>query len=321
MGLQIEKLDVTLRGQQILKKIDLHVQHGEMVALLGESGSGKSTLLKSIAGLVPVERGEIVLGARRLNDLAPEKRRAVIVFQDLRLFPHLTVERNISFAMEIQKRSPEFQREQVKKLLELVRLSGFEKRRIKEISGGQMQRVALARALASEPDILLLDEPFSGLDEKLRVDMADLVCSIQREKQITTILVTHDRTEALRVADKVVLMQDGEILQAGSPYEMFYSPVSLAVAEYFGRVNVVGGRFLRPSRICLEKGGDYEIARVSFLGDQVELRIRKKGSGERFVYDAELAAFPEELFCTMNSEGFFEQEFGEGSPVTPREVR
>ena len=190
MELKIENLEVTLQKNKILNRVSLTVKSGELISLLGASGCGKSTMLKSIAGLLDIEKGRICLDEKEIQNMAPEKRGTVIVFQDLRLFPHMTVEKNIAFPMELKKVPKARQKEIIKKLLEDVQLPGFEKRKIKEMSGGQMQRVALARALACEPSVLLLDEPFSGLDEKLRLEMGALVRKLQKERKITTILVT-----------------------------------------------------------------------------------------------------------------------------------
>lgn len=211
MGLMIDKLNVKLQKEEILKQVSLEIHDGEFVSLLGPSGCGKTTLLKSIAGLLEVESGDIRLDGVSLNDVPPEKRETVVVFQDLRLFPHLTVEKNIMFPMELRKVPKEVQKETVKKLLEDVQLPGFEQRKIRQMSGGQQQRVALARALAANPKVLLLDEPFSGLDEELRVEMAALVKKLHDEWKITTILVTHDKREALQLSDRIVMMSNGEI--------------------------------------------------------------------------------------------------------------
>lgn len=306
MELRVNNLNVSLGGQKILKNIDVKVEHGELLALLGASGCGKSTLLKSIAGLLEIEDGTIYLGDRLLNSLAPEKRRAVIVFQDLRLFPHLSVERNITFAMEINKKKIEEQRQKVKELLQSVQLEGYEKKKISELSGGQMQRVALARALASEPDILLLDEPFSGLDERLREQMGDLVRKIQRSFSITTILVSHDKREALRLADKIVLMRSGVILQMASPYEIYHHPLNLEVAEYFGRINQIEGSYFRPGQVLLLEGEDYVIEHISFLGDEVELRLRAL---------KEMVHYPDEIYASLRSSVFHQRQYRIGQNV------
>lgn len=303
-GLVIRELAVSLQKQEILHRLSLEASEGEFLSLLGESGCGKSTLLKSIAGLLEADSGEVVLNGRNLLREPPEKRGTVIVFQDLRLFPHMTAEQNIAFPMEIKKVPKSQQKETVKKLLKEVQMSGFEKRKIRELSGGQMQRVALARALAAEPEILLLDEPFSGLDERLRLEMGSLVKKIHRERGITTILVTHDKREALQLSDRIVLMSGGRVLQQGTPEELFYRPVSKEAAEYFGKVNYLRGRVLenmfvsqwvqipisnlnnwhgrrrgeaevmvRPFSVRLTGAGSFAVKEVTFMGEMAELSL------------------------------------------------
>lgn len=300
MELKIENLEVTLQKNKILNKVSLTVKSGELISLLGASGCGKSTMLKSIAGLLDIEKGRICLDGKEIHNMAPEKRGTVIVFQDLRLFPHMTVEKNIAFPMELKKMPKTRQKEIIKKLLEDVQLPGFEKRKIKEMSGGQMQRVALARALACEPSILLLDEPFSGLDEKLRLEMGALVKKLQKERKITTILVTHDKKEAMQMSDRIALMSNGHILQYASPTEIFQHPENRQVAAYFGKANYIEGTvqkeqfdndyisceakgyadgkyelLVRPFDVKVIAGGSaVEIREMTYLGETVDLYLR-----------------------------------------------
>ena len=196
---------------------------------------------QSIAGLLDVQDGNIRIRKESVLGVAPEKRGTIIVFQDLRLFPHMTVEKNITFPMELKRVPKEEQRANVKKLLEAVQLSGFEKRKMREMSGGQMQRVALARALAANPKVLLLDEPFSGLDEKLREEMGRLVKELHEQWKITTILVTHDIREALQMSDRIAVMSEGNILQYDTPKNIMEHPANQTVADYFGKMNYVEG--------------------------------------------------------------------------------
>ncbi|CAM4213577.1 ABC transporter ATP-binding protein [Enterocloster bolteae] len=298
MSLNIENLRVSLQKKKILHGIDLEIQEGEFVSLLGKSGCGKTTLLKCIAGLLEQESGDIRIQGASVMDQQPKERGTVIVFQDLRLFPHMTAEKNIAFPMELRKVPKKEQKERVEALLRAVQLPGFEKRRMKEMSGGQMQRVALARALAAEPRVLLLDEPFSGLDEGLRTEMARLVRKLHEAWKITTILVTHDKAEALRLSDRIALMEDGKILQYGTPEQMFCHPGTKKVAEYFGKVNyisgsVAGGWFvsplfekrtdlpdgvydamIRPNSVQLKEEGNYTVEEVTFMGEMTEIRVR-----------------------------------------------
>ena len=234
MELRIEGLSVALAGEEVLTKIDLDIRSGEFVSLLGASGCGKSTLLKSIAGLLEVSAGDIRMNGASVLGVPPEKRGAVIVFQDLRLFPHMNVEENIAFPMELKGIPKKVRRDRVEELLRAVQLPGFQRRRIREMSGGQQQRVALARALAADPEILLLDEPFSGLDPHLRSEMGRLVRSIHEEMHLTTVMVTHDRAEAMRFSDRIALMESGRILQYGTPDELWTAPVSRKVADRMG---------------------------------------------------------------------------------------
>ena len=299
MSLKITDLCVDLQKTEILKNINLEIKTGEFVSLLGASGCGKTTLLKSIAGLLDVKMGDISMDGTSIVNLAPEKRGTVIVFQDLRLFPHMTVEQNIAFAMELKKASKEDKRKRVAELLDAVQLPGFEKRKIKEMSGGQKQRVALARALAADPRILLLDEPFSSLDENLRYEMAGLVRKLHRQMGLTVVLVTHDKAEAMKVSDRIALMKDGQVLQYDRPDTMFYHPASRPVADYMGQTNYMSGTvtngvfvgnavtfeteekdgaydlMVRPSSIKLTHDSEYQytIREVLFEGETVEVTL------------------------------------------------
>ena len=304
MGLKITDLYIDLQEDEILKGINLEIKTGEFVSLLGASGCGKTTLLKSIAGLLEVKSGDISLDETSIVNLAPEKRGTVIVFQDLRLFPHMTVEQNIAFTMELKKVPKSEQKKRVAELLEAVQLPGFEKRKIREMSGGQKQRVALARALAADPKILLLDEPFSSLDENLRYEMARLVRKLHKQMGLTVVMVTHDKAEAMKVSDRIALMQAGEVLQYDSPEEMFYHPASKPVADYMGQSNYIDGNvkdgmfvsdtvtfevekedgeyqlMVRPSAVTLTHDSTckYRIQEVLFEGETAEISLETNGS-------------------------------------------
>ena len=220
MKLEIKNLSVTLDRQPILQDVSLEVRDGEFVSLLGPSGCGKSTILKTIAGLLPVGEGEIFLGGQEVSHVPTHKRGAVVVFQDLRMFPHMTALENVAFPLKMQG-VPKKERQRIAaEYLKKVQLEGREDQPVSKMSGGQQQRVALARALAAKPKLLLLDEPFSALDENLREDMRQLVKQLQQELGITTVLVTHDRGEALSMSDRVALMFDGRIVQYDVPEQI-----------------------------------------------------------------------------------------------------
>jgi ABC-type Fe3+/spermidine/putrescine transport system ATPase subunit len=221
--------------------ISLHVENGEFLTLLGPSGCGKTTTLGLIAGFFPPTRGEIFLRGRPVAALPPFRRDIGVVFQDYALFPHMIVEDNVAFGLKMRKvPRPEIRR-RVDEALALVRLSGLGERRPTEISGGQRQRVALARALVIEPTVLLLDEPLSNLDLKLREEMRVEIARIQRQLGITTIFVTHDQSEALVMSDRVAVMNAGVIEQLGRPDEIYERPQTRFVAEFIGRMNFFSG--------------------------------------------------------------------------------
>lgn len=210
------------------------IESGKLIALLGPSGCGKSTILNMLSGILPVSGGRIFFEDRDVTDLPPEKRNVGLVFQNYALYPHMTVRENICFPLEI-KRMPKKQRfERAGELAELVRISEFLDRKPSQLSGGQQQRVAIARALAKEPALLLLDEPLSNLDAKLRVEMREEILRIQRASKVTTVFVTHDQEEASSIADQVVLLKLGVLQQQNSPRQLYDEPVNFFTADFLG---------------------------------------------------------------------------------------
>lgn len=240
--LKIENLNVYLEGSPIVKDCSLEIKKGEIFSLLGVSGCGKSTLIKAVLGLIPSSSGSVFLNGRDLTALPPEKRDCTVVFQDLRLFPHLTVGENIAFPLHFQKKNKTEERKIVEELLSLVSLEGFSKRTIESLSGGQKQRVTIARALAQNAELLLLDEPFSSLDPNLRKEMGELLLHLREKRGLSVLLVTHDHEEALRLSDRIALMKEGEILQCGRGEELFYAPKTVYAAKFMGEANFLPGR-------------------------------------------------------------------------------
>ena len=235
MKLEINNLSVDINSTRILENITLGIDEKEFLVLLGPSGCGKSTLLKTIAGINQVTEGSIVLDGILMNDVPAHKRGTVIVFQDIRLFPNMSVAENVTYALKIKGMRKKERREKAGELLGHVHLEGFEDRMPHTLSGGQMQRVALARALAAEPKLMLLDEPFSSLDENLREDMRNLVKDLHRRFGMTTVMVTHDREEAFSMADRLAIMFEGHIAQTGTPEVLLSNPADERVKRYFGK--------------------------------------------------------------------------------------
>lgn len=234
IALRIRDLSVSLGGTQVLTALSLDVVDGEMLVLLGPSGCGKTTLLRLINGLLTPDSGSINLHGRDITRVPANHRDMGFVFQDYALFPHRNVYQNVAFGLRMRKLSKERIADRVNEILETVQLSGLEHRRVHELSGGQQQRVALARAIVLQPSLLLMDEPLSNLDAQLRSSLRVDIAQIQRELDITSILVTHDQVEAMTIADRIVLMNEGRIEQVAAPLEMYETPASAFVAGFVG---------------------------------------------------------------------------------------
>lgn len=224
-----------------LDHVSLSIPKGSFVTLLGPSGCGKTTLMRQLAGFSEPEEGDVIVNGKRMNGLPPFKRNTPLVFQEYALFPHMTVYENISYGLKLQKRPKEEIDKKVDEMLEMFNLVGLEKRFPKQMSGGQQQRVAFARALIMGEDILLLDEPLSNLDAKLRVEVRTELRQIQQKFGITTIYVTHDQDEALSMSDIIAVMRSGRIEQIGTPWEIYFTPANKFVADFVGTVNFLEG--------------------------------------------------------------------------------
>ena len=224
---------------QVLKNIDLDVEKGELVTLLGPSGCGKSTLLRSLAGLEQISSGKIILDGEDITNLPVQKRGIGMVFQQYSLFQNMNVEENIAFGLKIAKMDKLTISEKVKKAIEMVDLVGKEKSYPSQLSGGQQQRVAIARAIVMEPKVLLLDEPLSAIDAKLRRELQEKIKNVQKKLKITTIFVTHDKDEAMIMSDRIHLMNQGIIEQSGKPVDLYTHPVSKFAAEFIGHYNIL----------------------------------------------------------------------------------
>lgn len=236
--LQVSDLRVDLGGRAILRGIDLHVARGEVVCILGPSGCGKTTLLRAIAGLERPASGTITLGGQSLDGVPTHARSVGLMFQDYALFPHLNVEENVRFGLRMQGLPRHEQRARVSEILDLVGLRGMARRSVHELSGGERQRVALARSLAPRPSLLMLDEPLGSLDAALKQRLMTELTDLIRELKLTVLYVTHDRMEAFAIADRVVIMQAGEIVEQGTPQMLYSRPQKRFTAEFLGLQNV-----------------------------------------------------------------------------------
>ncbi len=241
-AIRIEHLTKSYDGPVVVDDVSLRVESGELFFLLGPSGCGKSTLLRAIAGFVAPNKGEIYFNERPMSAVPPKDRGTGMVFQNYALWPHMTVVQNIAFGLEVRQ-VPRAERDrQVAEAVSLVRLNGQEQSRPTQLSGGQQQRVALARALVIRPAVLLLDEPLSNLDARLRTEMREEIRRIHDETKLTTIYVTHDQKEALSLADRIAVMNRGRVVQVGAPRDLYCRPLSRFVAGFIGEANMIDGR-------------------------------------------------------------------------------
>jgi putative spermidine/putrescine transport system ATP-binding protein len=286
----VQNLQKSYAGSPVFENIDCQIERGEFVTLLGPSGCGKSTLLRCIAGLTPVDGGKILLDGQDIVPVSPQKRGIGMVFQSYALFPNMTVEQNVAFGLRMQKVKADESQQRVREALDLVELGSFAGRYPHQLSGGQCQRVALARSLVTRPRLLLLDEPLSALDARIRKHLREQIRAIQRELGLTTIFVTHDQEEALTMSDRIFLMNQGRIVQSGDAETLYTAPVDLFAAGFIGNYNLldadsasrllqrpVAGRLaIRPESITLGVNGelDAEVCNHSLLGNVIRYRVK-----------------------------------------------
>lgn len=239
--LAVEAIEKSYNNKKILDKISLQVKKGEFLSVLGESGCGKTTLLKIIAGLIKQDSGKIILEQCDISNTLTQKRSISMVFQDYMLFPHLNARENVEFSLKMKGIEEKKRRSIALEYLDLVQLKVMGNKYPHELSGGQKQRVAIARALVAEPKAILLDEPFSNLDTNLRSEMCEFIKKLQRQIEMTTIMVTHDRREAMQLSDNILILYEGIAAQRGTPVEVYKSPSNLFVARFMGDLNLIEG--------------------------------------------------------------------------------
>lgn len=259
--LDISRLKISYGEKVVLQDINLAVNKGEMIALLGPSGCGKTTLLNALCGFIPVQQGNIIVAGRDITVSEPEQRNITMVFQSYALWPHLSVARNIGYGLKLRKWNNHDIKQRVDELLQIVNLSGLAEAKITELSGGQRQRVALARALAIEPDVLVLDEPLSNLDAKVRLSVRHEIKQLQKKLGFTSVIVTHDQQEALVMADRIVVLNNGHIEQIGTPEDIYQRPTTPFVADFMGadnRISLAEITAAEKSQLQLNLVGEYQ---------------------------------------------------------------
>lgn len=261
-------------GTEALRNINLYIRRNEFLTLLGPSGCGKTTTLRLIGGFEYPSAGDVLFEGGSVKNLPPYKRKVNTVFQKYALFTHMNVEENVAFGLTIKKLDKKTIKQKVEEVLNLVNLSGFQKRSVDSLSGGQQQRVAIARAIVNEPDVLLLDEPLGALDLKLRKEMQIELKNIQIRLGITFIYVTHDQEEALTMSDTIVVMRNGTIQQIGKPEDIYNEPKNAFVADFIGESNIIRGRMQRDYLVCFA-GKDFECVDRGFSGnEEVDVVVR-----------------------------------------------
>ena len=272
--ISFENVNKFYEDTHVLKNINFEIEKGKFYTLLGPSGCGKTTILRIIAGFTDVSNGKVTLNGEDVTKLPPNKRKVNTVFQDYALFPHMNVFENIAFGLRLKKTPENIIKEKVADALKMVQLSGYENREISQMSGGQQQRVAIARALVNETEVLLLDEPLSALDLKLRTDMQYELRELQQRLGITFIFVTHDQEEALAMSDEIFVMSKGEIVQSGTPVDIYDEPINRFVADFIGESNIVDG-VMKEDYLVEFVGKEFECADAGMRpNEKVEIVIR-----------------------------------------------
>lgn len=295
MYLSLKNISKKYKDKEILKNITFDTKEGELVCILGPSGCGKTTLLNIIGGFVSDYSGDVLLSNENINNIPPEKREIATVFQSYGLFTHKNVIDNVSYGLKLLKIDKNTREKRARDMLEKVGLAGYEKKKIKELSGGEQQRVAIARSMVLNPKLLLLDEPLSNLDVHLRDVMRKEIKRIQKQFGVTMIIVTHDQEDAFKLADRVIVINEGHIEQIGTPEELYKQPKNNFISSFIGENNIIDENLvIRPEEISikLDNSGDGKVVDETYLGSTVEylvetsdgntLKVLTMSTAERF---------------------------------------
>ena len=307
--IELKNISKSYDGVTVLDNINLHIYDNEFLTLLGPSGCGKTTTLRMIGGFETPDTGDVLFLGERINDLPAHKRNVNTVFQRYALFPHLNVFDNVAFPLKEKKVPREEIEQKVTEMLQLVKLTGFEKRNVTRLSGGQQQRVAIARALVSRPQVLLLDEPLGALDLKLRKDMQQELKNIQKATGITFVFVTHDQEEALSMSDTIVVMSEGRIQQIGTPTDIYNEPKNAFVADFIGESNIVDGVMREDFKVtfsghtfeCVDKGFEKnEAVDVVVRPEDVDIVPLEKGMLQGLITSVTFMGVHYEIIVDIN---------------------
>ena len=295
MYLSLKNISKKYKDKEILKNISFDIKEGELVCILGPSGCGKTTLLNIIGGFISDFSGDVLLSDENINNIPPEKREIATVFQSYGLFTHKNVIDNVSYGLKLLKIDKNTRENRAKEMLEKVGLASYEKKKIKELSGGEQQRVAIARSMVLNPKLLLLDEPLSNLDVHLRDVMRKEIKKIQKQFGVTMIIVTHDQDDAFKLADRVIVINEGHIEQIGTPEELYKEPKNNFISSFIGENNIIDENLvIRPEEISikLDSSGEGKVVDVTYLGATVEylvetpdgntLKVLTMSTAERF---------------------------------------
>ena len=306
----------------IISDLSLDIKEGEFFTLLGPSGCGKTTLLRMIAGFNSIEGGDFYFGNTRINDMDPAKRNIGMVFQNYAIFPNMTVEKNVAFGLKNRKLPKEESASKTDQFLKLMKIDEYRDRMPERLSGGQQQRVALARSLAITPDVLLMDEPLSNLDAKLRIEMRTVIKQIQNEVGITTVYVTHDQEEAMAVSDRIAVMNNGDIQQIGTPKILYQRPANLFVATFIGHTNVIDGELkIEDGKAYLYLPGNYKVRVDTIREDEMkDQKVKASIRPEELVVDVNnkegiKAVIDDAVFLGLNTHYFVHFEDGETAEI------
>ncbi|WP_314396183.1 ABC transporter ATP-binding protein [uncultured Gemella sp.] len=295
MYLSLKNISKKYKDKEILKNISFDIKEGELICILGPSGCGKTTLLNIIGGFVSDFSGDVLLSDENINNIPPEKREIATVFQSYGLFTHKNVIDNVSYGLKLLKIDKHMRKKRARDMLEKVGLAGYEKKKIKELSGGEQQRVAIARSMVLNPKLLLLDEPLSNLDVHLRDVMRKEIKRIQKQFGVTMIIVTHDQEDAFKLANRVIVINEGHIEQVGTPEELYKEPKNSFISSFIGENNIIDESLvIRPEEISikLDNSGESKVVDVTYLGATVEylvetpdgntLKVLTMSTAERF---------------------------------------